>query len=115
MPAPCPSLPISNRRKTLFAAALALGLGTLVLGLSACAQFPELDATVPQHLRDADYPALVPLDGSLTSNIAPRQAAQPIESYLTARRDRLQRRARALRATIIDSETRKRMQDGISR
>ena len=87
----------------------------LVTLTAACTNVPELDATVPRHLRDADYPELVSLDGSLVAKQTPRAQASEIEQSLGARRDRLQARARGLNTPVVDPESRKRMQKGVAR
>lgn len=40
----------------------------LTAALAACSQFPELDASVDEQIRDAPYPDLVPVE-SLTARI----------------------------------------------
>ena len=85
------------------------------LWLAGCIEVPELDATVPDSLRDADYPALLPLDPSLFAGDTPEQEAAAIKQDLAARRERLQRRADALGAPVIDAETQARMQGGVNR
>ncbi|MFT7595615.1 MAG: hypothetical protein ACI8R4_002944 [Paracoccaceae bacterium] len=89
---PAPSHPAHRPMAVVFLLAL----------LTGCAQVPELDATVPDHLRDAAYPALIPLDGSLAPNVLPADAASEIEDSLAARRDRLQARAKRLNTPIVD-------------
>ena len=91
-------------------------VATLPLVLAVgCAQVPELDATVPKQLDNAAYPALVPLDGSLTTVILPATAASDIEASLVARRDRLQAKASQLNEPIVDPKAKARMKAGISR
>lgn len=89
----------------------------LVAGLSvtACTQVPELDATVPTHLRTAAYPKLVSLDGTLTTTRTPQDQAAQIEQSLAARRDRLQARSKGLDRRVVDPVSRKRMQSGVNR
>jgi len=86
-----------------------------LLAVASCTQVPELDATIPDHLRNAPYPELVPLDGSLATVLPPQDQAAEIEQSLVARRDRLQGRAKALNAPVVDPVARQRMQDGITR
>ena len=92
----------------------ALSLATL-LSTAACTQIPELDATVPDRLRNAPYPDLITLDGSLATAQLPRDQADEIEQSLAARRSRLQARARDLDTDVVDPQARKRMQGGVSR
>jgi hypothetical protein len=91
-------------------------LSTLAAQLiaTACTQVPELDATVPKHLRNAAYPELAPLDASLTTPVFPQDQARQTEETLAARRDRLQARANALNAPVVDPTARQRMQNGIN-
>ncbi|WGW03701.1 hypothetical protein [Tropicibacter oceani] len=78
----------------------------LLIGLSGCAQFPELDAVQTPGIEQAPYPALVPLDG-LLANPEPRATlavlgqVQGRVSGLQARADRL-RRMRATPAALSD-------------
>jgi hypothetical protein len=87
----------------------------LLLGGAACTQVPELDATIPDDLRNAPYPKLIRLDQSLFAVQPPQEQSAEIEKSLAARRDRLQSRARGLNSTVVDPAARKRMQDGVSR
>ncbi len=90
------------------------GFAALLIA-TACTQVPELDATIPAHLRNAPYPALVPLDDALFAAPLPQVQSQEIERSLTARRDRLQSRAKGLNASVVDPEARKRMLNGVGR
>jgi len=96
--------------RTLFRAAAVLA----VLALGACTEVPELEALETRALRDAPYPALIPLDPSLFSEPAPEDEADELEEGLSARMDRLQGRARRLNAPVIDEPTRKRMKAGVA-
>lgn len=81
----------------------------LILG--ACAQFPELDGTVAPDLRDADFPALVPLESLRVTN--GRVIANPAETTqnLEARIAGLRARAAALqRRDIVDASTEQRLE-----
>jgi len=101
-----------NRHHNVFRLWPTLVLATLT---AACTNVPELDETIPPHLRDADYPELVSLDGSLVAKQTPQEQAGQIEQSLGARRDRLQARARGLNTTVVDPKSRKRMQKGVAR
>lgn len=81
----------------------------LIVGLSACSEFPELDETVDS---DAAYPELVPVE-SLTAR-APDPRLKPETSpELSSRMDRLRARAAGLKRDVIDEETQARMDAGI--
>ncbi len=67
-----------------------------LLGTAGCTNVPKLDATIPDHLRDADYPKLVRLDEVFATTQNPREQAEQIEKTLEARRRRLQSRAQRL-------------------
>lgn len=87
----------------------------LLLVGAACTRVPELDATIPANLRDAPFPELVPLDEFFATAQLPQDQASEIEQSLDARRDRLQARARLLKAPLVDPAERKRMQGGVNR
>ena len=81
----------------------------LLVALSACSDFPELEDTVDS---DATYPALVPIE-SLTAR-APDPRIEPETAPDTQSRiDRLKSRAARLQGDVIDNDTHERMQDGI--
>ncbi|QGY00401.1 hypothetical protein EI983_12540 [Roseovarius faecimaris] len=81
--------------------------------LAACAEFPELDATLSDAARAAPYPQLLPVE-ELNARVGePRidaEAADGIEARVAA----LKARAARLRGTVLDSSTRARMQTGIN-
>lgn len=79
----------------------------LALTLTGCTQFPELDATIPAGVKDAPFPALVPLPPLLAQNsavtadpVATTQGLQARVASLRARAQRLQNRP------VIDGPTR---------
>ncbi len=85
----------------------------LVAALPACSQFPALDATVSEDIRNASYPDLVPLD-TLDIRTAPGRITPGTVKTMEARVARLKARAARLRGTVIDRDTHTRMQDGIA-
>ncbi|MEO0391219.1 MAG: hypothetical protein AAF218_09810 [Pseudomonadota bacterium] len=105
-------------------AALALGLSVghkwgmrcaflLPMALMACTQFPDLDAAVTDASRNADYPALIPIEPVLaqvpTQRVEPSVLQQTQDSRVAA----LKARADRLRRTpVIDGATRRRMAQG---
>ncbi|WP_425043999.1 hypothetical protein [Primorskyibacter sp. S87] len=92
-----------------------LFLSSLFVVLAACTNVPELQERLTDDLRNAKYPALVPLDQALKAQSPKGDEAQELEDSLTARRDGLQNRAKALNETeAVDEETRLRMQQGVS-
>ncbi|MDK3075456.1 hypothetical protein QO034_20485 [Sedimentitalea sp. JM2-8] len=98
-----------NRFSPRFACLLALPF------VAGCANVPDLASTVPASLEDADYPALVPIETLLVPLPAPRDQSDDIRASLESRRDSLRVRADRLNTTVVDDETRKRMQAGVPR
>ncbi len=94
------------------ALALCVIAGLVMFG---CTQVPELEATIPDHLRDAPYPELIALDEAFGTVHPPREQAGRIERQLAARRARLQSRAKGLNARVLDPATRARMREAIAR
>ncbi|MCK0149768.1 hypothetical protein MWU54_07025 [Marivita sp. S6314] len=88
-------------------------LGIIVgLGLSACAQFPEVDAALNADNPNPDYPKLVPFEELLTAD-DPR-ISETDDDALRARAEDLRRRANGLRPPVIDRDTRDRMDAGVT-
>lgn len=92
-------------------AALAV-LATLWLG--ACTQIPELDAAVPNWVHKADYPKLTPLDPLVASTSLPQDEAAKIAQEMSARTDRLERKAKRLKTPVVDTAAQARMKNGIA-
>lgn len=86
----------------------------IILGfvVTACAEFPQVDAVLTQGGPVAEYPTLVPFEQLLTSP-APRLAETDDETLRT-RGAALDARADALRRPVIDPQTRDRMNDGVA-
>ncbi len=82
------------------------------LGAAGCTQFPQLDATLTDESRRAPYPDLVPLSG-LQARIDGTRIDPGTAPAIEARIDGLKSRATALSGTVIDSDTRARMQQGV--
>ncbi|HEY9038771.1 MAG TPA: hypothetical protein VIN05_07500 [Roseovarius sp.] len=95
------SLPLA-----LITALAAVGL------LPGCAQFPELDATLTDEARRPPYPDLVPLSG-LQERISGTNTDPGTAPAIEARIAGLKTRAARLSGTVIDSDTRARMQAGV--
>ncbi len=81
----------------------------LASGLSGCVDIPELDEGISERLRDADYPALVPIETALAIGTPQAGTAEEVDAELAARRARLEQRAAALRKPILDAESRTRL------
>ncbi len=99
---------IAKHRRVL----MAIGLVCPLL-LAACSEVPELDAAVPDWVDNADYPDLVPLDRALANAPLPQTQSAEIEEDVTARAERLRARAERLNTTIVDEQTRERMNSGV--
>jgi len=85
---------------------------TLGLALSACAEFPEVDAALATGAQGQDYPELLPFE-QLLSGDDPR-LAQGDDAALRARAAELRARADGLRRPVIEPQTRDRMDDGVA-
>jgi len=104
-----PPLPCAATRLRLRASLLA----ALVLGVTGCTQFPELDARLTEADLQAQPPALIPAERILAGTDT--QAIGPdTQSALDDRVAALQNRAEALRGTALEPETRARMQAGVT-
>lgn len=89
-------------------------IGVVLALLGACTAVPELDATLPAGLKNAEYPALVPLETLLLPESDQMEDAETQRSDLEARRDSLKARAARLNTPVVDDETRTRMNAGVT-
>ena len=89
-------------------------LGCAISVFPGCTPIPELDATLSQDAKDADFPALVPIETILRPGPPPQEDSENLREDLEARRESLQRRASALNAPIVDAETQDRMNAGVN-
>jgi hypothetical protein len=87
---------------------------TLALALAGCTQFPELDSRTADIDPRAPYPALVPLE-PLLAQARDTRIDDESEARVAARVAALNARAERLRRTIIDSDTRDRLDRGVTR
>ncbi len=86
----------------------------ICVALAGCADLPDLDETVPPALEDANYPALAPVDQVLGRSATEAANDEETADQLEARSAGLQARADTLqRRSAIDSETRRRLEDGV--
>lgn len=81
----------------------------VLISLSACAQFPAIDAMPPAASGPA--PALVPIDRLLAAADAPTSARA---AGLAARAARLKVRAALMRGPVLDPATRARLAAAIA-
>lgn len=86
----------------------------LPFALLGCTQFPELDSAVSEHGQNAKYPALVPFETLLAQSGNASSTPEQTASTLSARVLALQIRAARLRGSVVDANTRKRMQNGVN-
>ena len=84
----------------------------LILGLSACSQFPELDESVDSQARDAPYPDLVRVE-TLKANLPDTRIEPDAADDVESRVERLRARAARLKGTVIDGQSRERLQAGL--
>lgn len=82
------------------------------LALSACADFPALDARMTEADRNAPFPGLVPL-GPLLAAADARAGSPPPAADLPGRIAALNARAAALRGPVIDAATTARIADAL--
>ncbi len=83
------------------------------LALSACATFPELDATLSAEAKDAEYPQLMPVS-EMTAQAPDARITEQTASSLNGRIAALRARAARLRGSVVDSATKRRMQAGVT-
>ena len=86
----------------------------IILGvaLTACAEFPEVDAALASDRASAEYPDLLPFEQLLDAR-EPRLTDSDDEA-LRARAAGLRNRADGLRGPVIEPQTRDRMNDGVA-
>ena len=85
----------------------------LALSLAACAEFPELDATLSAEMRAAPYPSLAPTAELSASQDAPRLSSTSAAS-LASRVTALRSRASRLQGSIVSRADKARLQAGVS-
>lgn len=85
----------------------------LALTLSACTQFPDLEATQTDTLENADYPTLVPLEPLLARAAAPGPDPVQTQADLSARLAGLRSRANAMRGAVLTGPEKQRLQQGL--
>ena len=93
----------------------ALILPTLLLAtLMGCTQFPELDGTVSDSGKHADFPDLVPVQSLLAQSHTVGPTHEQTVAGLNARLLALLNRAARLRGSVVDANTRNRMRNGVN-
>ncbi len=75
---------------------------------AGCTSFPELDAAVSPDARRAEYPVLTPTQPILDRRLDVRLTEETGEE-LERRAANLQARARLLRGSVVDDDTRRRL------
>ncbi|MBU2980912.1 hypothetical protein KO498_03705 [Lentibacter algarum] len=85
----------------------------LIASLTACATFPELDATLSDEAKAADFPTLMPINELSAATPAPRITEQSTAA-LSGRVSALQARAARLRRSVVDAGTKQRMRTGVA-
>lgn len=79
--------------------------------LSACTQFPELDAQLSATSERADYPELVPIDTLLDGRRLPSTQGARIAESVETRAAALKARANRLRGTVLTAADRARLRE----
>lgn len=72
-------------------------LVVMAAACAACTRVPEIEDRLTTDMRDAAYPALLPLDDGLPTLPTPQDQSAELEEQLEARSARLKARAEALR------------------
>ncbi|MBU2993936.1 hypothetical protein Q4555_11105 [Octadecabacter sp. 1_MG-2023] len=85
----------------------------LLMTLSACTQFPELDGTIAPELVQGAAPDLIPLGPLLLQAEAADQGAAEVETEISPRLANLRGRAAGLRGPVIAPAIRARMLRGV--
>jgi len=87
----------------------------LVLALTGCTRFPELDSAITAEARGADYPELLPTAtlAAMAAEPAPEPDDQAARDPDEVRAARLRARAARLRGAVIDADTQTRMGEGV--
>lgn len=85
----------------------------IILGLllTACADFPEVDAALEGGDPNGEYPALLPFEQLVSDQDA--ALSDTDGDLLLTRAADLRNRADGLRSPVIDPDTRDRMNDGV--
>ncbi|RKT35109.1 hypothetical protein BXY70_1137 [Roseovarius halotolerans] len=91
--------------------ALAL-LALIALPATGCTRFPDLDEAIDDDVRTAPYLDLLPTE-DLRERAAEPTLTEQDETDVEDRAETLRDRAKRLRGSVIDSETRTRMSRGI--
>ncbi len=90
-------------------------LCSVLIVLAACGKFPDLDDTISDRVRGAEFPQLVPLDQLLDIAFASAGGAQAEAAGLAVRAARLRVRAAAMRRPVVNRRTRARMAAALRR
>ena len=90
-------------------------LCSLLIVLTACARFPDLDGAISDRARNAEFPQFMAMDLLLGTAFAGAESAQAEGASLAARAARLRIRAAAMRRPVVDRRTRARMAAALKR
>ena len=88
-------------------------LPLLLLSVSACTEFPQLDRTITPALENADFPALVPVEPLLANATQNRVDPVRTQAELQGRLSRLRARAAGLRGSVLSGRERQRLAQGL--
>ncbi|MFP7570058.1 hypothetical protein [Marivita sp. S2033] len=84
----------------------------LMMSLTACAEFPQVDAALSADAARLETPKLLPFEQLLTAE-EPR-LTETDDEELRARAEGLRNRADGLRRPVIEPDTRDRMETGVT-
>jgi len=84
----------------------------LAFSLAACADFPELDATITPEMRRADFPRLATI--SELQNTPEPRITEATQAGLQARIAALRARAGRLRGAVVGPEAQERLNSRVS-
>ena len=85
----------------------------VLMGLTACAEFPQLDGTIAPEHSGADFPDLIPLAPLVAQASVANSTAITASADLSPRLANLNARAARLRGPVIPAPVRTRMLRGI--
>lgn len=97
----------------MFRCTVLCALSVPALALTACTQFPELDATQTPALEAAQYPDLVPIEPILANAPAPPPDPTEDMAILNTRLAALRARADRMRGAVLNGAEKQRLLQGL--
>ena len=90
-------------------------LCSLLIVLTACGRFPDLDGTISDSARNAEFPQFMPMDMLLGTAFAGAESAQAEGASLAVQAARLRIRAAAMRRPVVNRRTKARLAAALRR